>query len=100
MSQNRDAPAYQEYAETLLQLPSSVVTRLQATDARRVRRRPARGYAVRAQNSLVISAPCFLFLILTNRPGYHQKVTTEQNFWNCGTRELTQSYPHIFCWPT
>ena len=59
MSQNRDAPAYQEYAATILaQLPASVVARLQATDAQRVRSRPARGDAVRAQNSLVISAPC------------------------------------------
>ena len=32
MSQNRDAPAYQEYAATILaQLPSSVVPRLHAT---------------------------------------------------------------------
>jgi|SRR5450759_3498720 hypothetical protein len=59
MSQNRDALAYQEHAATILaQLPSSIVPRLQATEARRVRRRPARGYAVGAQNSLVISAPC------------------------------------------
>lgn len=59
MSQNRDAPAYQEYAATILaQLPASVVPRLHATDAQRVRSRPARGDAVGAQNRLVIPRTC------------------------------------------
>src|ERR1019366_6916429 len=55
-----------------------------------VRRRPARGDAVGVQNSLVTPHPAFLFLIFTNPPSYHQKVTTEQNSWNCGTRESTR----------
>jgi hypothetical protein len=54
------------------------------------RRRPARGDAVGAQNSLVIPHPAFLFLIFTNRPSCHQKVTTEHHSWNCGTRESTR----------
>jgi hypothetical protein len=74
MSQNRDAPAYQEYAATILaQLPSSIVPRLHATDARRVRRRPARAYAVGVQNGLVISAPCFSVFDLYKPSGLSPK---------------------------
>ena len=60
MSQNRDAPAYQEYAVTIFGT-AAFECRSQAACNPKLEgsyRHPARGDAVRAQNSLVIPRTC------------------------------------------
>ena len=75
MSQNRDAPAYQEYVATILaQLPSSVVPRLHVTQSpkgRAVVRREVMQCAYKMAWSYL--HPALPFLFSATRPDQRQK---------------------------
>ena len=92
MSHNRDVPAYQEYAATILaQLPSSAAPRLHITQSPKGRT-VIRREVMQSAYKIAWSYPALALLgsIFTNCPSDHQTVTTEQNSWNCGTRESTR----------